>query len=731
MGIINNNQIDKSKDEWINALYAAKIITELNDKDFEIKDGVLIKCHSEDKVIIVPDGVKRIASNAFVDMNIDKIVFPNSLEVISDNAFSNCRIPNLYLPDGLAEFGSNYIYAQNGTSPKISCNWKTKLPSWIPVSNLEIRMPFLKRITHFLELVPDRVSIVLSQEPFTSEWEVFYHNLESISEIPYFIKLTVYQDDVMKSQYHITKNVLDYAIIGDNLNNISLVFLMRFKEIYFDNTNGKGVEELKKILLECANSDLVTYNILYKNAFRNLKIYITGNPLTLVESVRFNYFLKKIGCKHKAEFCEDPNALRTLEISEHQSKKVLNMSESNGYDKDIEEAINKVKKAIEDLTEDDKNVVLNQVNGLIAKYKDNLTKVKPSLDFNEDIPFGEVEETADSLREKLLRDLNTIENKFLMGNHYHELQDKIEDYEALINEQFIIEPTEIISVEDKIKYIIFFAKRYNQNNYINKLKDIFTKFKSDISEYCLKRVNSDILENTEDLNLAFNLRIDELYGEIQRFGLIYDCFYTPEKSTLAEDIVNIRDIISLFDIENKEKYSTMLEELINKYYYDILTNKKDLKEGILELRKELMPFLEDLNKNAATFINYGNILNSLNHEKQNRALSIKTLYEELMAYIEESNLDQMNKDLAITELNKVVEKWKDKIKRKDLSTKEVDDPFKLEKMPISDDNIMLQIKVLKDFYKVKATVDAYLLKKKAYDKVANKSIDTIEDTKPR
>lgn len=704
MEILNNNQISKNSLKAMDALHAAKVITELNDKNFEIKDGVLIKCHSEEKVIIVPDGVERISLYAFAGMELEEVVLPSSLKNIDKNAFWECKVRKMIIPDNVIYVGENLRITY------LSFNVKTTVHSASGIS----RSVRCKNLEEFIQSrYNGRVDIIeVQEEPTEEEIEKINHNISDLT-------ITVVGTSE-KSRYNFYHNLKPkLLVLGDDLRNVDFACVLLFEKIIIDNRSGNA---LKNFIDTFKKSDAY----LKSNIFLcDIKTFgIIGKPFTFLEKrILKKLFESAAGNKLKFE--------KSMDVYQLKQKVNTDLYQEKISDKDIEEAINKVKKAIEDLTEDDRNIVLNQVNGLIAKYKDNLTKVKPSLDFNEDIPFGEVEETADSLREKLLRDLKTIENKFLMGNHYHELQDKIEDYEALINEQFIIEPTEIISVEDKIKYIIFFAKRYNQNNYINKLKDIFTKFKSDISEYCLRRVNSDILENTEDLNLAFNLRIDELYGEIQRFVLIYDCFYTPEKSTLAEDIVNIREIISLFDIENKEKYSTMLEELINRYYYDILTNKKDLKEGILELRRELMSFLEDLNKNAATFINYGNILNSLNHEKQNRALSIKTLYEELMAYIEESNLDQMNKDLAITELNKVVEKWKDKIKRKDLSTKEVDDPFKLEKMPISDDNIMLQIKILKDFYKVKATVDAYLLKKKAYDKVANKSIDTIEDTKPR
>ena len=61
-------------------------------KDFIIKDDVLIKYIGSSNFVIVPNNVKIIAENAFCDCDfIDKIEFPKSIIQIKEHAFTNCK----------------------------------------------------------------------------------------------------------------------------------------------------------------------------------------------------------------------------------------------------------------------------------------------------------------------------------------------------------------------------------------------------------------------------------------------------------------------------------------------------------------------------------------------------------------------------------------------------------------------------------------------------------------
>ena len=64
----------------------------VHEPEFEIKDGVLIKCNSEAFSVKVPDGVRVFGPNAFKgNEKIQSVVLPDSVEVISANAFADCK----------------------------------------------------------------------------------------------------------------------------------------------------------------------------------------------------------------------------------------------------------------------------------------------------------------------------------------------------------------------------------------------------------------------------------------------------------------------------------------------------------------------------------------------------------------------------------------------------------------------------------------------------------------
>lgn len=56
----------------------------------------------QNKVVVLPDGLKRIAAHAFYDnTTLEEIHLPESLEHIGENAFSGCSsLKHVYVPCG-------------------------------------------------------------------------------------------------------------------------------------------------------------------------------------------------------------------------------------------------------------------------------------------------------------------------------------------------------------------------------------------------------------------------------------------------------------------------------------------------------------------------------------------------------------------------------------------------------------------------------------------------------
>ena len=66
------------------------LLSLIND-DFDIEAGVLKKYKGNDSVVVIPDGVTEIGSNAFLDCNfLIEIIIPESVKYIGYYAFKNC-----------------------------------------------------------------------------------------------------------------------------------------------------------------------------------------------------------------------------------------------------------------------------------------------------------------------------------------------------------------------------------------------------------------------------------------------------------------------------------------------------------------------------------------------------------------------------------------------------------------------------------------------------------------
>ena len=76
--------------------------------DFQLDKDVLVKYSGTANVVSVPDGVKEIGEEAFLDCNgITSIQFPKSLKKMNYGAFRNCRgLKTVIVPEGCEEICS-------------------------------------------------------------------------------------------------------------------------------------------------------------------------------------------------------------------------------------------------------------------------------------------------------------------------------------------------------------------------------------------------------------------------------------------------------------------------------------------------------------------------------------------------------------------------------------------------------------------------------------------------
>ena len=96
----------------INDLFPLKIIVEEGNRAFKVVDGLLINTATNELVlsemsvtdVIIPEGVRIIARNAFEKRDLTSVQFPSSLEVIGEDAFALCaNLTEIELPDSIIE----------------------------------------------------------------------------------------------------------------------------------------------------------------------------------------------------------------------------------------------------------------------------------------------------------------------------------------------------------------------------------------------------------------------------------------------------------------------------------------------------------------------------------------------------------------------------------------------------------------------------------------------------
>lgn len=100
--------------------------------DFEIdEEGTLTRYRGFDKNVVIPDGVKAIGDEAFVnDTLMESVSIPNSVTYIGYEAFSGCTgLKSITIPDSVTETGSGVLYGCSGLTSVQLSNKLTALSS--------------------------------------------------------------------------------------------------------------------------------------------------------------------------------------------------------------------------------------------------------------------------------------------------------------------------------------------------------------------------------------------------------------------------------------------------------------------------------------------------------------------------------------------------------------------------------------------------------------------------
>lgn len=75
--------------------------------DFEIREGVLIKYHGNEKDVVVPEGIKQLGKHSLAGCkNLKSVTLSKGLKLVNDNAFAGCtNLESVTFHDGLKYIG--------------------------------------------------------------------------------------------------------------------------------------------------------------------------------------------------------------------------------------------------------------------------------------------------------------------------------------------------------------------------------------------------------------------------------------------------------------------------------------------------------------------------------------------------------------------------------------------------------------------------------------------------
>ena len=86
-------------------------------EDFEIKRKVLIKYLGKSKNPVIPEGVKKIAPDAFANADIETVSIPETVTEICENAFIGSYLREVTIPKSVLHMGEGAFALCQDLSP--------------------------------------------------------------------------------------------------------------------------------------------------------------------------------------------------------------------------------------------------------------------------------------------------------------------------------------------------------------------------------------------------------------------------------------------------------------------------------------------------------------------------------------------------------------------------------------------------------------------------------------
>lgn len=637
--------------------------------------GKLQGYNGNQKNIVIPKGVREIDFAALSNRNLESVIIPDSVREIGDCALIDNNLKEIELSKNLKYIGSNAF--ENNNIEKIIIN------------------------SNYLEI----------------NYNAFLFNpLKKIKITGEIISREGWQ--------FVSVKVLEIAMYFVNRAFCSLC--PNIEELYIDN------------------------NISISDKVR-VKDFLSKCKLNEKKHLKNIYIKKEISFMEKATLKRMyPNITFLYGEQNFLPEKKDNTKQENMVKTELQEKIDKIYQLASLLNEEERILIENKVSLLIDKYKDDLKKCQPNFAITDKSPINLQPKDIKTLKINFQKDLDTIINNLAVAKSITKLIEDIKNYKNLFDIELANIPKEATTTEEQINFIIYTYQKTLDISIKNQLMDILNHFQEEASqEIILAFNNTNKLSLKLDITTDFQMQVTKLYDKIKNFQIkkatyqeLLDSLELKNNSELAIDIRTIKEIIKIFYLSDKNKYNEELDKIIRKYKNYInkiikdenIENIKKPSEIELEIRKELQPFLEEIQRLTPEAISnhklQDELINTLKYVKKEEVESfngaIIDRVKEIEFYLENEYINADINAKIYSLITSCLIKWLEELNTNGYRI--------LENIPKNtgtdklSNNFQFELLILKELLNIKDSIENYINESIEYNKTINEVLSLDDST---
>ena len=684
--------------------------------------------------LVCNKNLRSIEKDAFsFCSNLEEVIFNDELEIL-DSAFEQCPLKRVNLPFGLRfidpynfyftiqemQFSDLFIKSGDklkryGTTDFSPCNVKinnirnTNLYD-IVSSFCQIRYNPYKVSFVILNELPDTLRKKIEDRCSSAHVPVTFQN-NKVDDYSYFIsngrliyiKIPREWDGVLK----LPEGTVDFGktFYDDNPNIfLSSLFLPNsFKKIereeLYQNLKELRLSDCTVLQFESSSSKpfflspKLDHLIIECSSFLKTKKLIDGLGISYLSHITIENKIPLLWKWMLKRYCLSHHL--TIDFFQ-ENIKVPKEDEMESYPvfQEANQIICDIRKYVAYLQPEEKN----KIEQLIQHEVDLFQQEIHQYEENPICQKKEIELTLDNynpvdyFKQKFISHLNYLFLQLKSGDTYQKNYANLQMLKSLMKEEVDC-PIDINNINDKVKYILFQAKKYHNQSFITELDHILETEQSTLDQFTLKSISENIQLNFSYNSNDFDESINRLYFKMKEFVEYAENYChllvtldrdqgNPKIIELQKKIQDLQNIQKSLDGNHKGKDYSIIESYQN-LFNDALTQGKIFNITEEELTEKIVQEYDSLD--IARFLPFHRILKQLmenssylhqsDQERMNGAISeivddILELLQDDVISEEKSDILEEIDSLLITYSKKIFSGLGDILQVEDENTKD-------------------------------------------------------------